>query len=162
MTNLPDSIPLGQVRRRYRGGVDRAQNVRSARDLPSRLLLGELDERSFCSNAAGWHARYQGVSSRLDLRWNQDGLETVQRWHGHDAVTHIQYFQVGHRLGIAPNSLVGFNVESFGLVGSERLLDDLRDPKQHLPEPEQFQKQLRFFAVFPFRKSQVNPDPHVS
>jgi hypothetical protein len=63
--------------------------VRKACDLPSRLLLGELSEESFSRDGNGWQARYEGTSSCLDLRWNQQGFQAAQQWHGHEAVTRI-------------------------------------------------------------------------
>ncbi len=87
LEHLPDIIPLGKVQRPYRGGVDNARNVRQASDLPSRLLLGKLERKSFLANGDDWQARYTADSSRIDLSWNRNNLVAVQHWHGREALT---------------------------------------------------------------------------
>jgi hypothetical protein len=89
MTTLPDRIPLGMVTRDFRDGVSTADRVRSVQDLPSRLLLGQLDEASFATTEDGWRARYRGEATEIDLTWGRNGLSVRQQWHGHEAITDI-------------------------------------------------------------------------
>lgn len=55
----PRSIPFPRIERPHRAGCPSLAGVRTAADLPSRLIFGDLDESSFKATADGWQAAYR-------------------------------------------------------------------------------------------------------
>jgi hypothetical protein len=64
----PQSIPFPRIERPHRTGCPSLAGVRTAGDLPSRLIFGHLDEASFKASADGWQANYRdGRGNGLEL-----------------------------------------------------------------------------------------------
>ena len=61
-SRFPKAIPFPRIERPHRRGSGGLAGVRTASDLPSRLIFGDLDESSFKTTAEGWEAAYRDGS----------------------------------------------------------------------------------------------------
>lgn len=86
---FPKLLPLPAIQRPVTVPVDKLAEVKSAADLPERLLLGDLDAGSFRHEKKGWSAvwrdadghsakfRCAGGLSSLELRYDDDEAVTL-------------------------------------------------------------------------------------
>ncbi len=65
---FPKTIPFPRIERPHRPGCGGLAGVRTASDLPGRLIFGDLDESSFKASGEGWEAAYrEGSGNGLTL-----------------------------------------------------------------------------------------------